>query len=263
MADRMVAFNSTAAQTPDGDSNTTFNLEWSFRPITTWMKIFGVPFNLKRPPPDGNNSQDQGGDCRDNCWPLSIAITLAFYLFDIGCNTYVIIEDVSDVRKKNYTATLNWNWMINEANYCMLTVPTHTALVFATFFAWKGLVRVLHELENNRPFSDKHYKKFRRICAVGSCVMFFVISYSFFFVQLQIKQMQLNLGHCHRNCGIAEACDQCKRQSTIYQESLLQIEYDGSRFSLSRFYPLLLYRMDSFRHVAHFGGRHRSDNSIC
>lgn len=173
MANRMVAFAPTAALSRRRPVDTSsrddalFNFQWSLQPMTTWMKIFGVPLTLKRPPAQPDEER------RTCCWPLSIAMA-AFYLLDIGCNTYVIVQGLSDVHKKNNTATINWNWMINEVNYFCLTTPSHTALLIVSCFAWKGLVQALYKLEENRPFRAEHYQQFRRICTVGSSCLFLV-----------------------------------------------------------------------------------------
>jgi hypothetical protein len=152
------------------NDSTVLNFDWSLKPITTWLHIFGI-----QPPLISSVNRDSY--C--NRFVVLIPIAVVFYCLNVGCNGFALGQMKWNVIKKNYSSsTRNWNSIINEINFSFLTLATHSALLFVSYFmAWKGLTEVLRRLEQCHQLDSGHYKKFRRICTVGSCFMLIVIIY--------------------------------------------------------------------------------------
>jgi hypothetical protein len=152
------------------NDSTVLNFDWSLKPITTWLQMFGI-----QPPLISSVNRDSY--C--NRFVLLIPIAAVFYFLNVGCHGFALGQMKWNVIKKNYSSsTRNWNSIINEMNFSFLTLATHSALLFVSYFmAWKGLTEVLRRLEQCHQFDSGHYTKFRRICTVGSCFMLIVIIY--------------------------------------------------------------------------------------
>lgn len=153
------------------NDSTVLGFDWSLKPITTWLQIFGIQ-------PPLISSVNQNSYC--NRFLVLIPISVVFYCLNVGCNGFALGQIKWNATKKNYSSssTRNWNSIINEMNFSFLTLATHSALLFVSYFmAWKGLTEVLRRLEQCNQFDSGHYKKFRRICTVGSCFMLIVIIY--------------------------------------------------------------------------------------
>ena len=149
------------------NNSTLLSLDWSLRPMTTWLQLFGI-----RPPLI--SSINQNSCC--NRLVVLIPIAIVFYSLNVGCNTFALGQMDWNATKKNQSrSTRSWNAIINEINFSFLTMATHSALlIFSYFLSWKGLVEVLQRLEKCHQFDSGHYKKFRSISTVGSCFVLIV-----------------------------------------------------------------------------------------
>lgn len=183
----------------------TFNFEWSFRPLTFWMKLFGIPFfvNKRRPSSvvgdqdqshqastisnNENNNNNHGTSINEenskwslfNRWRdclMLIPLTMTFYLLNVGCNIYNVIVELTAA---NGTSVKVWSEFIDSANFYYLTICTHTGLLATCAFGWRGLVRSLHRMEQRKLFDDDDYRRFRRIFNTGFFVIFLVIIFSY------------------------------------------------------------------------------------
>jgi hypothetical protein len=156
------------------NNSTLLGFDWSLRPITTWLQIFGIQ-------PPLISSVNSNSCC--NRFVVLIPIAVMFFLLNVGCNAFALGQINWNASKKNISSsTRNWNSIINEINFSFLTLATHSALLFVSYFmAWKSLTEVLQRLEQGHQFDSSNYKKFRSICIAGSCFMCIVILYPYIY----------------------------------------------------------------------------------
>jgi hypothetical protein len=164
---KVMARQNVSANVVTTNNSTMLNLDWSLRPMTTWLQIFGIQ-------PPLISSIHRVSCC--NRLVVLIPIAIGFYSLNVGCNAFALGQTDWNATKKNQSgSTRSWNAIINEINFSFLTMATHSALlIFSYFLSWKGLVEVLQRLEKCHQFDSGHYKKFRSISTVGSCFILIV-----------------------------------------------------------------------------------------
>ena len=141
-----MARQNVSANVVTTNNSTMLNLDWSLRPMTTWLQIFGIQ-------PPLISSINNRVSCYNRLVVL-IPIAIVFYLLNVVCNAFALGQTDWNATKKNQSgSTRSWNAIINEINFSFLTTATHSALlIFSYFLSWKGLVEVLQRLEKCHQF---------------------------------------------------------------------------------------------------------------
>ena len=88
------------------NNSTLLSLDWSLRPMTTWLQLFGI-----RPPLI--SSINQNSCC--NRLVVLISFAVVFYLLNVGCNAFALRQTDWNATKKDQSgSTRSWNAIINE-----------------------------------------------------------------------------------------------------------------------------------------------------
>lgn len=138
------------------------NFKWSFAPVLNCLNCIGIPLDL-----DYQSKES---------W-MSILISLSLFFLNVKSNLvlllmivhYVINDGLSPIFfGPSPTATVVWNFVIDNTNYILSTFGTHLVLLAVTKVSWKSLANVLHHLERQELLLDaQDYWKFRKTCLSG------------------------------------------------------------------------------------------------
>ncbi len=148
--------------------NKVWQFDQSLQFAVTGMRVIGVPLNMT-----GIRS------LYFRYW--SFWFGRFFFFINVALNI-IISMNIIDGGSGKVKTTADWNHLISELNYSVGLVGTNIALFGWTVPKWKGLVQVLHRIEQLNLFQEKDYKLFRQYFQILSCTFFLVVIYELIFL---------------------------------------------------------------------------------
>ncbi len=114
------------------NDSTVLGFDWSLKPITTWLQIFGIQ-------PPLISSVNRNSYC--NRFVSLIPIAAVFYFLNVGCHGFALGQMKWNVIKKNYIAVLPGTGIQSLTKWILFFwLWRHIPLFYSSAISWLGRV---------------------------------------------------------------------------------------------------------------------------